>query len=90
MQKKLDTALSEEVEELVERKLKEVREKMFEAGMSGLEQFAQFAPIPKDYSDAIKCADLAERGLGVKEGEKEEMVVNFNLLSTPRVVQVDV
>lgn len=82
--KQAEEKLTEKLLSEAEEKLEVVNRHAYDAAVEGLQKFSKTAPKPKDYGDANKALELAERALGINRDEGPKMGVNINLLSTPQ------
>ena len=80
-----------DAEKLAEKyadELVECRVHAFEAALQGMEQFKASSPTPKDFPEAVKAMELAEKALQVESNDGAVQIgVNIGLLSTPQPSQ---
>lgn len=86
LSKSAHRVMDEQVQTLVEQRLEEVREEAYEAAKKALILLNENPPEIKDWGDANKAYDLAEKSLGIKKEEDTIKIgVDLNMLSTPVV-----
>jgi len=86
--KKMDKVIEEEAENEANKKLEVVRLTAHNVAATALKDFEMSRPEIKDFHEATKALDMAERGLGIKEDEGAKIGLQIGFLSSPQVIDV--
>jgi|TARA_R110002020_G_scaffold3253_3_gene14772 hypothetical protein len=87
-QRKMDEIIEEEAESEAEKKLVAVRHTAHNVAATALKDFEASRPEIKDFHEATKALDMAERGLGIKEDDGASIGLQIGFLSSPQVIDV--